>query len=259
MMVLRSRRILRENDVLTNHLEGQVKKRTEEVTQLLNERKAFFSDMAHDLKAPIFATQSFINAIKRIGVGVDTELRGYLDQAEARQQEMARRLQGLSAINALDRIEGERIRMSIQEILEEVYDTYCGEAEVRSVYFFAEIPEQKAFLMAQPEKMDILFENLIYNALRATPCGGSITVSAWIEGGKICMAVEDTGCGIPKEELPNIFQRFYVGKDNRETGTGLGLYIVYGIVGELGGTISVRSAVGKGTKFTMEFPQNVNI
>lgn len=259
MMVLRSRRILRENDVLTNHLEEQVKKRTEEVTQLLNERKAFFSDMAHDLKAPVFATQSFINAIKKIGVGVDTELRGYLDQAEARQQEMARRLQGLSAINALDRIEGERIRMSIQEILEEVYDTYCGEAEVRSVYFFAEIPEQKAFLMAQPEKMDILFENLIYNALRATPCGGSITVSAWIEGGKICMAVEDTGCGIPKEELPNIFRRFYVGKDNRETGTGLGLYIVYGIVGELGGTISVRSAVGKGTKFTMEFPQNVNI
>ena len=255
MMVLRSRRILRENDVLTNHLEGQVKKRTEEVTQLLNERKAFFSDMAHDLKAPVFATQSFINAIKRIGVGVDTELRGYLDQAEARQQEMARRLQGLSAINALDRIEGERIRMSIQEILEEVYDTYCGEAEVRSVYFFAEIPEQKAFLMAQPEKMDILFENLIYNALRATPCGGSITVSAWIEDGKICMAVEDTGCGIPL----NGYSNWPICKDNRETGTGLGLYIVYGIVGELGGTISVRSAVGKGTKFTMEFPQNVNI
>jgi len=95
MMVSRSRRILRENDVLTNHLEEQVKKRTEEVTQLLNERKAFFSDMAHDLKAPVFATQSFIRAIRKSGVGVDMELQGYLDQAEARQQEMARRLQGL--------------------------------------------------------------------------------------------------------------------------------------------------------------------
>lgn len=256
MMVMRSRRILGENDMLTNHLEEQVRKRTEEVTQLLNERKAFFSDMAHDLKAPVFATQSFIRAIRRSGVGVDPELQDYLDQAEARQQEMARRLQGLSAINALDRIEGERVRMSVQEILSEVYETYHGEAEVRSVHFYIESPKQEAFLTACPEKLEILFENLIYNALRATPCNGSITVSAWVEGGRVYVAVEDTGCGIPKEELPHIFRRFYVGKNNKGTGTGLGLYIVYGIVAELGGTISACSMVGKGTKFIMEFPQN---
>lgn len=254
MMVLRSRRILRENDVLTNHLEEQVKKRTEEVTQLLNERKAFFSDMAHDLKAPVFATQSFIRAIRKSGVGVDRELQGYLDQAEARQQEMARRLQGLSAVNALDKIEGERVRVSLLEMLSEIDAAYRGEAEVRSVHFFVEPPEQDMFLMAQPEKLDILFENLIYNALRATPANGSITVSAWTEDGKICVAVEDTGCGISEEELPHIFRRFYVGENNRENGTGLGLYIVRSIVAELGGTVSARSTVGKGTKFIMEFP-----
>lgn len=257
MMVSRSRRILRENDILTNHLEEQVKKRTEEVTQLLNERKAFFSDMAHDLKAPVFATQSFIKAIRKSKVGVDTELQGYLDQAEARQQEMARRLQGLSAMNALDRIEGERVRVSLQEILSEVYHTYYGEAEVRFVHFLMDSPKQDAFLTAQPEKLNILFENLIYNALKATPCNGSIKVSAQIESGKIYVIVEDTGCGIPQEELPHIFQRFYVGKNNRGTGTGLGLYIVYGIVTELGGTITARSEVGKGTEFIMEFPQEV--
>lgn len=257
MMVSRSRRILRENDILTNHLEEQVKKRTEEVTQLLNERKAFFSDMAHDLKAPVFATQSFIKAIRKSKVGVDTELQGYLDQAEARQQEMARRLQGLSAMNALDRIEGERVRVSLQKILSEVYHTYYGEAEVRSVHFLMDSPKQDAFLTAQPEKLNILFENLIYNALKATPCNGSIKVSAQIESGKIYVIVEDTGCGIPQEELPHIFRRFYVGKNNRGNGTGLGLYIVYGIVAELGGTITARSEVGKGTKFIMEFPQEV--
>ena len=136
MMVSRNRRILRENDMLTNHLEEQVKIRTEEVTQLLNERKAFFSDMAHDLKAPVFATQSFIRAIRRSGVGVDRELQRYLDLAEARQWEMARRLQGLSTINALDKIDGERVRVSVRELLSEIYDTYHGEAEVQSVYFF---------------------------------------------------------------------------------------------------------------------------
>lgn len=108
--------------------------------------------------------------------------------------------------------------------------------------------------MAQPQKLDILFENLIYNALRATPRNGRITISAQIEGNKVYMFVEDTGCGIPKEELPFIFRRFYVGANNKETGTGLGLYIVHGIVTELGGTIEVSSTIGKGTKFTMMFP-----
>ena len=257
MMVLRSRRILRENDALTNHLEEQVIKRTEEVTRLLDERKAFFSDMAHDLKAPVFATQSFINAIRKSGVGVDMELMGYLDQAEAKQQEMAKRLQGLSTINALDRIKEDRIRVSLQWLLSEIYDAHCGEAAVRSVHLFLKPPEQNAFLSAQPEKLNILFENLIYNALRATPRNGSITVSARIENNKIYITVEDTGCGIPEEELPFIFQRFYVGARNKDVGTGLGLYIVHNIVTELGGTINVWSALGKGTKFVIELPQDI--
>lgn len=257
MMVLRSRRVLRENDVLTNHLEEQVKKRTEEVTELLNERKAFFSDMAHDLKAPVFATQSFIEAIRKSGVGVDMELRGYLDQAEAKQREMARRLQGLSTINALDKIEGERVRVSLQEMLAEIYAIHHGEAEVQSVYLIVEPPQQDTFLLAQPEKLNILFENLIYNALRATPRNGSITVSARVEGDRIRIIVADTGCGIPEEDLPLIFRRFYVGANNRENGTGLGLYIVHCIVTELGGTINVQSIVGMGTEFIMEFPQAV--
>ena len=257
MMVSYNRHILKENDALTNHLEEQVKERTREVHELLDERKAFFSDMAHDLKAPVFATQSFIHAIRRKSVGVDMELLGYLELAEAKQQEMARRLQGLSAINALDRIEGEWVRVSLKDMLSEIYATYRGEAEVRSVYLYVEPPEQDAFLMAQPEKLEILFENLIYNALRATPANGTVTITAAVVDSKIRITVEDSGCGIPEEEQPLIFQRFYVGTNNKENGTGLGLYISHSIVSELGGIISVQSVVDKGTKFTMEFPQDV--
>ncbi len=255
MMVSRSRRILKENDMLANHLEEQVKERTKEVTQLLNERKAFFSDMAHDLKAPVFATQAFIEAIRKSSVGVDAELINYLDKAEAKQWEMARRLQGLSTINALDKIDEKWVRVSVAKMLSEIYDTYSGEAEVQSVHFFVNPPKKDGFLTAQPEKLNILFENLIYNAIRATPPDGSITISAWAEDEKIRVTVEDTGCGIPKEELPLVFRRFYVGARNRGTGTGLGLYIVHGIVTELKGTIDVCSTVGKGTKFVIEFPR----
>lgn len=254
MMVSRSRRILRENDMLTNHLEEQVAKRTEEVVQLLEERKAFFSDMAHDLKAPVFATQSYIRAVRTKGVGVDEELLRYLEQAEDRQQELARRLQGLSAVNELDKVEGKRTRISVKELFAEIYAAHHVEAEVQSVYFSVEQPAQDMFLMAQPEKMNILFENLIYNALRATPKNGSIRICARRKEENVCIIVEDTGCGIPEEELPSIFQRFYVGAENRNSGTGLGLYIVHSIVTELGGAITVQSTVGQGTTFRMEFP-----
>ena len=190
-------------------------------------------------------------------MGMDAELQGYLDQAEAKQREMARRLQGLSAVNALDKIQGERVRISVSEMLSEVYAAHHGEAEVQSVHLRVKRPGQDAFILAQPEKLDMLFENLIYNALRATPPDGSITVSARIQGDKALIAVADTGCGIPPEELPLIFRRFYVGGNNRETGTGLGLYIVQSIVAELGGTIDVSSTVGKGTEFIMEFPLQI--
>lgn len=254
MMVSNSRRILRENELLTNHLEEQVDLRTKEVTELLKERKAFFSDMAHDLKAPVFATQSFIAAIRESGVGVDAELLGYLDQAQAKQQEMARRLQGLSALNALDRIEEEPVRISLRELLADVDEFYRGEAEVRSVRLTVELPAEDVFVTVRQKKMDILFENLIYNALRAMPDGGEIHISAKIEKAAVRVCVADSGCGIPPEELPYIFGRFYVGAANRETGTGLGLYIVRSIVEELHGRIWADSAPGEGTVFTMEFP-----
>lgn len=254
MMVSNSRRILQENELLTNHLEEQVNRRTEEVTALLRERKAFFSDLAHDLKAPVFATQAFIAAIRESGVGVDAELSDYLDQAQAKQQEMARRLQGLSGLNALDRIEEKPVRISLRELLADVDECYRGEAEVRAVQLTVELPAEDAFLTAQQKKMDILFENLIYNALRAMPDGGSIHISAETAAAIVRVCVADSGCGIPPEELPHIFRRFYVGAANRETGTGLGLYIVRSIVEELHGRIRADSVVGEGTVFIMEFP-----
>lgn len=254
MMAARNRRILEENEILTGHLEEQVVLRTRELTQLLDERKAFFSDMAHDLKAPVFATQSFIAAIRTGGVGVDGELLGYLDQAEEKQRELAKRLQGLSTINALDKIEGERVPISLRALLEEVYAAHRGEAEVVSVHLELELPQEDATLRAQPEKLEILFENLIYNALRATPPEGHITVSAQVDAGAVHLAVADTGCGIPAEELPYVFRRFFVGRQNKVTGTGLGLYIVKAIVTELSGSISVTSTPGEGTTFRIQLP-----
>lgn len=254
MMIARNKQMLKDNDRLTNHLEQQVAARTEALQLLMRERKEFFSDMAHDLKAPLRSTQTFIRAIRQNNTGVDSELLRYIDQVEQKQQEMSRRVQGLNTITQLDKIDDSPQRVSVGELLEELYATHNGEAEVCSIHLSVAPPKEDCRIVAQPEKLDILFENLLYNAMHATPAGGHIMLSAKKKPATVVITVADTGCGISAEELPHIFRRFYVGENNKDTGSGLGLYISKTIVDELGGTISATSAVGVGTVFSIEIP-----
>jgi len=97
------------------------------------------------------------------------------------------------------------------------------------------------------------FINLALNAIEATDAGGSVVLSSQFkpETGIIHIDISDTGCGISKENLDKIFDPFFT---TRETGTGLGLAITHGIIEQHGGKISVESAIGKGTRFTIMLP-----
>ncbi len=103
-----------------------------------------------------------------------------------------------------------------------------------------------------------MFTNLVDNALKFTPKGGSITLRAIHDRNEIQVAVDDTGKGIPKDDVPHIFDRFYQADSARaggeHHGAGLGLAIVHEIVAAHGGRISVRSALGRGTAFIVHLP-----
>ncbi|MBU9726771.1 sensor histidine kinase [Diplocloster modestus] len=254
MMAARNRRILAENAAFQTHLEELVQQRTAELTNLMQERKAFFADMAHDLKAPIFATGSFIQAIREHNTGVDTELSSYIDLVEQTQQEMARRVYGLTEFNKIDALSDPYEAVSVKYLLEETYELHHMAAEVQSVYLIIEPPEIDGQIYAQPRKLDILLENLIFNALKATPPEGQITLCAQLDASFCHLTLTDTGCGIPSEELQQIFNRFFVGKQNVGTGSGLGLFIVKCIVESLKGEIHVSSQPGLGTEFSINLP-----
>lgn len=254
MVAARNERILAENEAFKCHLEELVEQRTEELKNLLQERKVFFADMAHDLKAPVFAAGSFIQAIRAHNTGVDGELLRYIDLVEQKQQEMARRVQGLTVFNQMDELSEPYKAVPVQELLDEIYKAHHMAAEVQSVYFVVEPPNVDGTLYAQPKKLEILFENLIVNALKFTPRGGKITLSATIDQDGCHLTVADTGCGICSEEVPHLFDRFYVGTQGKGSGSGLGLYIVKNIVEELHGEISVSSKVGQGSVFFIDLP-----
>ena len=99
--------------------------------------------------------------------------------------------------------------------------------------------------------------NLVSNALRATPAGGTVRVSAQIADGHAVLAVADTGVGIPADALPHIFDRMYrvdAARDRDSGGTGLGLAIVAGLTDSLGARIEVESSPGEGSRFALSLP-----
>jgi signal transduction histidine kinase len=94
--------------------------------------------------------------------------------------------------------------------------------------------------------------NILFNAVDAMPNGGTITVRTWHEGGAVLVSVTDTGIGIPEDVQSRIFDPFFSTKGT--LGTGLGLSVGYGIVGQHGGHITVDSVIGQGSTFTLCFP-----
>jgi len=122
-------------------------------------------------------------------------------------------------------------------------------ADAENVNLQIVAPDELLHVWADGDRVGQVLRNLLSNALRHTPAGGSITVRIERVGDGVRFAVEDTGSGIPAEMLPHIFDRFYRGDPSRARtggGTGLGLAIVQGLVQAMGGRIGAESAPGRG-------------
>jgi two-component system phosphate regulon sensor histidine kinase PhoR len=131
-----------------------------------------------------------------------------------------------------------------------------AEARVRGVnLMLGEIGDW--YVMGQPRRLEQALLNLLYNAIKFNRPGGEVWLEATLDNGRLRITVSDTGIGIPSEDLPRIFERFYcVDKArSRETGgTGLGLSIVKHTVEKMSGCVTVESQLGKGSVFTLTFP-----
>ena len=114
-------------------------------------------------------------------------------------------------------------------------------------------------VVADRRALNQILINLISNAIKFTPRGGRVTVSALCDGPKLAVAVEDTGVGIGEDDLPRLGEAFFQARasyDRRHDGTGLGLSIVKGLVRLHGGDIDIRSRLGEGTRVTVRLPIN---
>jgi len=223
-------------------------------------RREFLANVAHDLRTPLTSLKGFIETLlMKEGTLTPEEQRNYLTISMKRSDQLGKLVAELFELAKLDspnvtiRFEPFPLAELIQDILQKFQLT----AEKKKIVLRMNAGEGLPMAFADIGLCERVFENLIDNALRFTPENGSITISAEQEKEKILVRVSDSGCGIPREDIPHLFDSLYrrerVRRDN-SMGSGLGLAIVKRILELHGSGIDINSAINVGTTFTFILP-----
>lgn len=227
-----------------------------EVARQVQLRRQMTADVAHDLRTPLTVIAGYLEAMKN-GDLAPTSARLELVYAEVEHLQ-----QMVADLGIMSRADAGELRLHLRQshvehVLGRAYDVHHHRAEQNDIVLRIDERSDDALIEADEMRIARVFNNLIDNALRHTLAGGSITLSARSSPGRVDLSIKDTGSGIPAEDLPHIFNRFYRGNKARSSGegrSGLGLAIVHALVEAHGGTIQVESTVGMGTQFTVTLP-----
>lgn len=223
-------------------------------------RREMIANVSHDLRTPLTSLQGYLETLlMKEGDLSEGERRHYLELAAKH----GRRLGQLTAeLFELAMLEGQGADLhfepfSLAELVQDVAQKFELEASKRELRLETSIPEGASFVSGDIALIERVLENLIENAIKYTPEGGSIHLSLIPGQGRIAACISDTGLGIAEADIPHIFERFYrVEKSRGEgpEGTGLGLAIAQRILQLHDSPIEVESKPGAGTSFTFALP-----
>ncbi|MFJ3307228.1 sensor histidine kinase [Streptomyces sp. NPDC086549] len=228
---------------------------TERRERLEAQRKAMVSDIAHELRSPLTNIRGWLEVTRDGLVDPDPALLGSLHEEALVLQRIIDDLQDLAAADAGTlRLHREPVRAG--ELLDQVAAAHRVAADAAGVALGTEA-HGDPWLHADPVRMRQALGNLVSNALRHTPAGGTVTLAARRDGDRAVFTVTDTGTGIAPEDLPHVFDRFWRAEKSRSRrtgGSGLGLAIVRHLVAAHGGTAEAASEPGGGAEFTLRLP-----
>ena len=226
-------------------------------TDLDRVKNEFIATASHDLKNPLTTIAGFISLLEQAGP-LNKQQKDFANRIQGATLTMRELVQNMMSLAQMDlQATPKHELVELGELLAGITYEFTPQAAAKNqtLHFtpFA-IPEH---INGDRLQLKQLFRNLVGNAIKYSPQGGSITLGAKTEKEKIQINVQDTGYGIPAADLPFIFDRFYRvrnGKNSEEEGNGLGLAIVKSIVEQHGGQVNVQSEVGKGTCFVITLP-----
>ena len=219
----------------------------------------FFSNVSHEIKTPLATIQSYAQGLQD-GNLTEVQREVYIHTIIESSGRLSNLISNILKLNKLE-------KQTLQPICER-YDICAQLCECallfetvwtdKDIEFEAEI-EDRATIEADPSLLELVWNNLISNAVKFTEPGGRITLTQTSTESEIVVCVSDTGCGMSEETLKHIFDKFYQGDTSHSTeGNGLGLALVLRILQLLDGSITASSVQGEGTTFTVQLPINQN-
>jgi signal transduction histidine kinase len=219
-------------------------------------RQQMTVDIAHELRTPLTSLLGYLESMSTGNLQPNQDrLQRMYDEAK----HLERLVDDLRTLSLVDAGELQLTPqwVSIETMLSQIEVAFELQMAQKNISFEVQSPTSAPPCWLDPFRMDQVLDNLISNALRHTPEGGRIRLSAQIHDAEVHLVISDTGPGIPKDALPLIFERFYrveTARQTQEGSTGIGLAIVRSFVEAQGGRVSVASELAQGTTFTVVLP-----
>jgi signal transduction histidine kinase len=246
-----------------NEMGTQLEKAAQQRRQLETLRRDLVTWIGHDLRAPLTSIRVVVEALADGVVEEPATVERYLETAQHHIRSLSQLLDDLFDIAQIDAggMRLERGPISIRDLISDALEGFSALAAHRDVTLEGTTAHDIDPVPMDAQKIERVMTNLLDNALRHTPAGGVVRMSASGDAEQVVVEVQDTGEGISAEDLPHVFDRFYRGgngHDGHGTRVGLGLAIAKGIVEAHGGDIGIESGVGQGTRVWFSLPRQAN-
>jgi two-component system phosphate regulon sensor histidine kinase PhoR len=234
-----------------------------ELRRLERMRQDFVANVSHELKTPLASIKAYTETLLDWALHDENVNALFLRRIEEQADRLNQLILDLLSLARLE--SGQEVfehgPLALVPVLGSCIESHRGRADAKNLSFGLDLGplDYQTQVMADEEAIRQILDNLIDNAIKYTPEGGTVQVSCRFTGDSVVIEVADSGIGIPRDDLPRVFERFYrvdKARSRELGGTGLGLSIVKHLVQSIGGQVTVDSRVGAGTRFVVQLPRH---
>jgi len=222
-------------------------------------RTDFVANVTHEIRTPLTAVIGYLETLQNGALENTEDARRFIDIILKQAQRLNRLVEDLMTISKIElgEIHFRFENVLLPDVIGSVLPLVEAKAQAKKIRIENMLPEKTPPVSADRDRLSQIFVNVLDNALKFTPEGGRVTLGAEEKEGYVVVTIDDTGAGIPREEIQRLGERFYRVDKARSRdlgGTGLGLSIVKHLMLAHGGKMEIESQLGRGTKVSLFFP-----
>lgn len=258
-ITVRSQDEIGELGQMFNYLASRLQDTLQAMSEEKNKQQEFVANVSHELRTPLTTIKNYVETLLSGAQEKPAVRTRFLQVLETETDRMVKLIKDLLILSRLDSREENQQKESVElsAFVQSVLAQVQLEGKLREIELGTVIPEEKINVMMERDRILQVLLILLDNALKYTPPGGHIELSAAVNEDRILITVSDTGMGIPENEIGRVFERFYrvdKARSRDSGGTGLGLSIARQLVESHGGTITLESTLKEGTVVTISLP-----